>query len=148
MKKSRIIALISAVVVILVIGVGISMYRKGTIGTGTLMKDTKSGSNVSDFTAVFLTNGQVYFGKEYTAPTGQVDLRDIFYLQVNQAIQPSGNNSANSKTTDNSNVQLVKLGNELHGPSDRMLINTQQVLFTESLKNDSKVVQAINSYKP
>ena len=43
-------------------------------------------------------------------------------------------------------LTLIKLGNELHGPTDRMVINRDFILLTESLKNDSRVVQAIDNY--
>jgi hypothetical protein len=138
---------LAAVVVILVGAIAVVGITKGGFFGSQIIKD--SGSNISDYSAVFLTNGQVYFGKLYTgAPTGDLDLRDIYYLQVNQQIQPNQKDSASSpsNTSNQSNVVLVKLGQELHGPNDRMLINKEQVLFTESLKNDSKVVTAINNY--
>jgi hypothetical protein len=39
------------------------------------------------------------------------------------------------------------LGSELHGPEDKMSVSSEQVLFWENLKNDSKVVQAIHKYQ-
>ena len=109
---------------------------------GSLQKDT--GSNISDYSAVFLTNGQVYFGKIYGRTDQALDLRNIYYLQVNQQVQPEQKASAAATPTPQPQVSLVKLGNELHGPNDRMQISSNQVLFTESLKTDSKVVDAIN----
>ena len=44
------------------------------------------------------------------------------------------------------NLSLVKLGNELHGPEDAMYINMDHVLFTEELKEDSRVVDAVKRY--
>jgi len=44
-------------------------------------------------------------------------------------------------------LSLVKLGNELHGPTDAMHINRDQILFIEDLKDDSNVFQAITNYK-
>jgi len=140
--------LIGIIVVVLVIVAGawyIFAKTDLTGGANVVLKD--SGSNISDYSAVFLTNGQVYFGKVYQDNSETVDLRSIYYLQVNSdssTLQNGSNSSSNSSA--NNQVSLVKLGNELHGPNDRMLINKQQVLFTESLKNDSKVVTAINNY--
>jgi hypothetical protein len=149
MKRSNLTGLLVIVIVILVAGVGYTyLSSTGKIGNGTggtIVKD--SGSNISDYSAVFLTNGQVYFGKLYTRTGTVLDLRDIYYLQVNQTVQPSQTTSATATPTPSPQVSLVKLGNELHGPNDRMLIDQNQVLFTESLKDDSKVVQAINNYK-
>jgi len=102
------------------------------------------------YQAVFLTNGQVYFGKIGASKDGYISLSDIYYLQVDQSVQPSTENKdtqSQEATTDaNSNVQLVKLGNELHGPEDQMQISNDQVLFWENLKEDGKVSKAIDSY--
>jgi len=105
-----------------------------------------AGVKGGQYQAVFLTNGQVYFGKVSDINSGYVKLSDIYYLQVQQSVQPDAKSSTTS-TDNNSQVSLAKLGSELHGPEDTMYISRQQVLFWENLKNDGKVVQAINSYK-
>jgi hypothetical protein len=103
-----------------------------------------AGVKGGQYQAVFLTNGQVYFGKVSSVNSDYVQLSDIYYLQVQQSVQPDDKSKA---ATDQSQVSLAKLGSELHGPEDAMHISRQQVLFWENLKNDGKVVQAINSYK-
>lgn len=147
MKRTGLLAVLVIVIVVLGGTVTLLARKNGYFGGSVLIKD--SGSNISDYSAVFLTNGQVYFGKMYTSPSAVVDLQDIYYLQVNQSIQPGG--SSTSTTTNSStqqpDIQLIKLGDELHGPADHMTINRQQVLFTESMKSDSKVVKAISDYK-
>jgi len=92
----------------------------------------------SKFQAVFLTNGQVYFGNVVTANRGFVDLKNIYYLSVNQQVQPKDNKD--------SSVSLVKLGCELHGPVDEMMINRDQVTFWENLRTDGQVSQAIDKW--
>ncbi|KKS87977.1 hypothetical protein A3I36_00305 [Candidatus Giovannonibacteria bacterium RIFCSPLOWO2_02_FULL_45_28] len=92
------------------------------------------------YQAVFLTNSQVYFGRLSDARSSYPVLTDIFYLQVAQPLQ-AGNPPAGGQ------VQLVKLGNELHGPKDEMRINRDHILFVEDLKPDSQVVKAIESFK-
>lgn len=90
--------------------------------------------------AVFLTNGQVYFGEISSEDEKALTLKGIYYLQ-----------SKGSATEDNlvtqPDVSLLKLGSELHGPEDWMEINKQNVLFIEKLKPDSKVGKAIENYK-
>ena len=105
------------------------------------------------YQAVFLTNGQVYFGK-LSAHGSYVELTDIYYLQVTQPLQQassSENATPTSTGTANSNqqpnIQLIKLGSELHGPTDAMYIEKDKVLFWENMKDDSKVVTAIKQYK-
>ncbi|HZM63885.1 MAG TPA: hypothetical protein VFB59_02005 [Candidatus Saccharimonadales bacterium] len=93
----------------------------------------------SKFQAVFLTNGQVYFGNIVTANKDFVDLKNIYYLSVgNQQVQPKDNKETS--------VSLVKLGCELHGPVDEMVINRDQVTFWENLKTDGQVSQAIDKW--
>jgi hypothetical protein len=109
------------------------------------------GMKTKGYQAVFLTNGQVYFGK-VSANGNWVKLTDIYYLQANDNLQqaatadqsknanPSGTTTANPQNQ----IQLVKLGSELHGPEDVMYIEKDKVLFWENMKDDSQVVQAIN----
>ena len=65
--------------------------------------------------------------------------------------QSEGNNNDNANAgqqqEQKTELSLVKLGNELHSPEDRMMINKDQVVFVEDLKNDSKVTDAITRYK-
>lgn len=99
----------------------------------------------NDWQAVFLTNGQVYFGKIVKQNKSEVVLKDIYYLQVVGALQQGS--EAQKKDNKQGELSLVKLGNELHGPTDNMYINRDQVLFIEDLKEDGNVGQAIKNYK-
>ena len=99
------------------------------------------GVNKNQYQALFLTNGQVYFGKLEKADSNTIKISDIYYLQVQQAVQPKDDEKQQNET------QLVKLGEELHGPEDQMFIDRDQVIFWENLKDNGKVVEAIKSYK-
>lgn len=95
--------------------------------------------------AVFLTNGQVYFGKIKSINSKYLDLRDIYYLNINQPVQP--NQEQNEESGQQSQVTLVKLGcSELHGPADQMIINRDQVTFWENLKENGQVAKAISDW--
>jgi hypothetical protein len=94
------------------------------------------------YTAVFLTNGQVYFGHIKDLDEKTVDLTDVFYLQTTNDLTAAKDKNGQA----NVQLSLVKLGEELHGPKDAMSINRQQVLFWEELQESGKVVQAINAY--
>lgn len=91
--------------------------------------------------AVFLNGGQVYFGKIQELNNKYVSVTDIYYLRVKQQVQPEGEQQAQQ------DISLVKLGCELHGPQDQMLINREQVVFWENLKDDSQVATAVEAYK-
>lgn len=99
----------------------------------------------NQYQAVFLTNGQVYFGKIRSINAGYLNLADIYYLQAQQPVQPQAN--ASPQTQSQPNLSLVKLGNEIHGPEDSMYIERSQILFWENLKTNGKVAQAIASYQ-
>lgn len=102
-----------------------------------------TGTQTEGYQAVFLTNGQVYFGKISSMTATDVTLEDIYYLQVQQQnIQPPAEQQGQQPQ-----LSLVKLGNELHGPQDKMIINRDHVLFWENLKDDGRVVKAISDHK-
>ena len=104
------------------------------------------------YQAVFLTNGQVYFGKLAGASGDSMQLTDVYYLQVQQDVQGETSTDQTQAPTedaaknDESQVSLAKLGSELHGPEDAMQINRDQVLFWENLTDESKVVSAIKQH--
>jgi len=128
------------IVIAIVVLAGIGLIFKDKIKSGL------EGRNqaISGYQAVFLSNGQVYFGKLSDAKDTYVTLRDIYYLQVvQQQQQLQGQQAAPGQQPQ---VSLVKLGNELHGPADVMKINRSQILFYEDLKTDSQVVKAIKDY--
>lgn len=88
--------------------------------------------------AVFMTNGQVYFGYLSHPNSQSMTLQNIYYLKT----QDLADNSTNA----NKKIVLVKLGNELHSPEDVMYINRDQVLFFQDIKADSKINDAINKF--
>lgn len=99
----------------------------------------------SDYQAIFLTTGQAYFGKVVGSMTGQyVEMEDIYYLQTQQPLQQS---TKDKKPADQPSVSLVKFGGELHGPTDQMWFNRDNVLVIQNLRSDSNVVKTIENYK-
>lgn len=113
-------------------------------------KDSATGAtgiNSGKYQAVFFTNGQVYFGKLESFSAEAMKLTDIFYLQTENASDASENPQSTASKDENSNVQLIKLGDEIHGPEDEMILSKEQVLFYENLKSDSKVAESIAKYK-
>ncbi|HVM76694.1 MAG TPA: hypothetical protein VMU07_00900 [Candidatus Paceibacterota bacterium] len=90
--------------------------------------------------AIFLTNNQVYFGHFCEVPfSPTVTLHNVYYLQVSAGANQDFANTAQSQ------FKLVQLGNEIHGPTDEMVIPMSQILFWETLRSDSAIVAAIKS---
>jgi hypothetical protein len=128
------VSLLFAVTVLLVALIAYMVFVKPNVNKQAEYVDT------TKYQAVFLAGGQVYFGKIKALNTGYTKLDDIYYLRVNQQVQPNG-------TQTQGDVQLVKLGCELHGPQDSMVINSDQVIFWENLKDDGQVAQAVSKYQ-
>src|SRR3989344_7818454 len=101
--KSKLVWLVVAVVAVL------ALWQSGVLPMRLSGK----------YQAVFLSNNQVYFGKLYNANSSYPTLRDIYYLQVTQVLQPKDPKSPAQQ------INLVKLGGELHGPEDEMRINRE-----------------------
>lgn len=147
-KKGGILKALGVIIIIAVIAlVGLYLVSKYTkynvLNVNKTAIDKVAVSKPSGWSAVFLSNGQVYFGKIEKQNDNLLFLSSIYYLQVTKQIQPA---EQNAEQQEQQNVSLVKLGNELHGPKDEMTINMDHVLFTEELKQDSRVVDAINRY--
>jgi hypothetical protein len=138
-KKTKFKFVVIAIVVILLLGAlsfgGWSFYQSGT----------SSSIDESKYQAVFLTNGQVYFGKLHIFNGSYMKLNDIFYLQTKTAASSENPQVTSDQSTPD--VQLIKLGNEIHGPVDEMVISKDQILFFENLKKDSKVTDSIVKYQ-
>src|ERR1051325_7186399 len=116
MKSSNntVMAIVAAVVVLLVVVGALAWMQMN----GNATNQVKGGQ----YQALFLTNGQVYFGKLSNVDDKYVRMTDIYYLQVQQSVQPADKNTQPQ-------VSLAKLGSELHGPEDAMEVNRDQVLF-------------------
>lgn len=121
---------------IVLLAVGVAWYL-WTSSSNSLMSTVKK----DNYQAVFLTNGQVYFGKIKNASTTTVTMSDIYYLQ--QDVQ--GSKDEKDKDKEQNQMSLTKLGNEIHGPEDTMFIQKDQVLFWENLKTDSQIVKSIKN---
>jgi hypothetical protein len=137
---------ILVIVIIIVLGIIALVFRSKLFPSSAVTADKLSG-----YQAVFLSNGQVYFGKISETNSDYVQLADIFYLQVNTPAGSTDTTSAatavNSASSASTQLSLVKLGNELHGPADQMFINRDQILFYENLKADGQVAEAIVKYQ-
>jgi len=89
----------------------------------------------TEYQAVFLDNGQVFFGRLESGGSGFLTLRDVFYVQrLNEADKKEARNI------------LVKRGSEWHGP-EFMRINSRHVVLIEPVAPDSRVAQLIREAK-
>jgi hypothetical protein len=123
--------LLAVALLILVCAVGWLFYQK----------NSEDMIDPAKYQSVFLVNGQVYFGKLEKASGDYFRLTDIWYLQLTQPLQPEQSGASAAQ----SNPELIKLGDEMHGPEDEMIIKDEQILFFENLKDSGKVVETIKT---
>src|SRR5262249_3186071 len=89
----------------------------------------------TEYQAVLLTGGQVYFGKLEGFGTAYPILREAYYVQ----------NVLNPDTKQQSSV-LVQRGSEWHGP-DRMYLNPGHIILVEPVGANSAVAKLIADKK-
>lgn len=94
-----------------------------------------TGVDKDKYQAVFLTNGQAYFGKLHDYGTQKPYMSDVYYFQAGDT--PQGDEGQQATQT------LVKLGDEIHKPEDKLILNREAILFVENLSGEGSVVQAI-----
>lgn len=123
----------------------ITVLAVATICYLAFAKDSTDQAKYVDenkYQAVFLTNGQVYFGNVSTINEDFIRLNNIYYLTQNTTT------GANGQTTADGNYTLVKLGcQQIHDPTDEMLISQTQVSFWENLEDKGKVVTSIKEFQ-
>lgn len=92
--------------------------------------------NSSGYQVVYMTSGQAYFGKlkntsgEYLVLTTPYTAQDV---------KPEGEEDVQTSTT------LVKVSQQQYGPTEVMSLKSDQVLFWQNLRDDSKVTEAIKN---
>jgi len=138
-SRKRSLLIVGAVILLIGLVAGASWFVKSQTGVAATIDGNR-------YQAVFFTNGQVYFGKLKAMNGDYMRLTDIYYLQA-KSTEEDKSNPQEASAQDASNVQLVKLGSEIHGPDDEMVVNKDQILFFENLKKDSNVSTTIASYQ-
>lgn len=135
-RPLRFVAVIIGVV-LLVVG--------GLFAWSTLKGAAAPGIDTSKYQAVFLVNGDIYFGKLEPAGGDYMKLTNIYYIQ--SPTTQLTDKETQQASTDQNNVKLIKLGEEIYGPEDAMIISRDQIMLYENLKPNSKVAQAIEKSK-
>ncbi len=155
-SKSIMLLVVTILVIVVVILLGVMVFP--TIKDK--FSSSENGIDENAYYAVFLSNGQVYFGHLSNVSKDFPELNDIYYLQLNQQQQQQEQQQAQVQPAEGEQpelqdqsqeqqpeLSLVKLGKELHGPEDKMVLNQEHILFYEKLTDDSNVVKAIKEDK-
>ena len=131
-------------IVAIIVGVLVAIAVIALSGWFLQRSSTAATIDNDKYQAVFFTNGQVYFGKLDQVNAGYFKLTDVFYIQAQEASANSEN--PQQTASDSTDIRLIKLGSEVHGPDDEMIISKEQILFFENLKKDGKVSDSIIKY--
>ena len=137
-KNKIVVTMLIIIAVIILVISGLLLWSKN-----------KSAASIdaSKYQAIFLSNGQVYFGKLQALDNGYFKLTKVFYIQGSTDTDADAAKSKDPQQTTSSDMKLIKLGKEVHGPEDAMIINRDQVQFYENLKSDGEVAKLIDQYK-
>jgi hypothetical protein len=111
------------VVLILVLFASGCSDKSGVLGGA----DKAKIALATEYQAVFLDNGQAFFGKLENADSDYPVLKDVFYIQ--RLVNKDTNEVKNS---------LIKRGSEWHGP-DQMYINSKHIVLIEPVNPNSRV---------
>lgn len=85
----------------------------------------------TEYQAVFMENGQVFFGKLENMGSAYPLLKNVFYIR--QQVNPE---------TKEVKQVLIRRGNELHRPN-QMYINASHIAIIEPVSADSQVAKLI-----
>ena len=88
------------------------------------------------YQAVFLTNGQTYFGRYVDRIGPYVKVEGAYYIQQTAT-------ATEDQPQQPPESRLIRRGSELHQPLPVVLIPKTAILFVEDLKSDSAVAQFI-----
>lgn len=133
-------------IVAIIVGVIVAVAVVALSGWFLSRSSTAATIDSNKYQAVFFTNGQVYFGKLKPVNASYFKLTDVFYIQAQEADATADSENPQQTSTQSTDIRLIKLGSEVHGPDDEMIISKEQVLFFENLKKDGKVSDSITKY--
>lgn len=90
----------------------------------------------TEYQAVMLANGQVFFGKLEGLGTPYPVLSDVYYVRT----------YADPKNPQSATSTLVKRGQEWHAP-DSMVMNAAHIILVEPVTKESRVARLIAEIK-
>ncbi len=123
MKTKQVVSILIIVAVLVALGVW--------IGLSVFSSRVPNPSGVSPYTALYMTTGDIYFGKFSKFP--EPHMTDVWFLQ--------------RSTTQNNQQQfgIVPFGTAFWGPVDDVHFSSNQILFRARLRNDSQVVKLMEN---
>lgn len=146
MKRSSTVILSIVVVAIVAVASYFVLARNGNVSlTGGVVKD--SGDNLSDYSAVFVNGGGIYFGKITKMNDDVVVLEEVYNYGVVPATDGKTTTTNSSSTTQETRPTLFDASKVGIAPAKMYNISRDAVILWYSLRTDSDVVKTIDEYK-
>jgi hypothetical protein len=98
-------------------------------------KNENALSFKTEYQAVFMDNGQVFFGRLESGGSAHPLLKEVYY--IGRQTSPDGKEVQNI---------LLKRGNEWHGP-EYMYITASHIVMIEPISSTSRVAELIKALK-
>jgi len=133
-KKGILWTIVVALLILVVAGVAWFIWSSA--------KNTVTGIDSSRYQAVFMSGGQVYFGKLSAFNDESFKITNVYYLNTQTATDEEASDAGQQNP-----IHLVPITSEIHGTEDEMIIMKSQILYYENLKADSKAAQLIEQDK-
>lgn len=95
----------------------------------------------SGYYSFFLTDGQIYIGKISRQDDREINIKDVYYAISDQGVVSLNNYI---KGID---FSLVRVGREIHGPENSVVLNRKKVIFYKNLAPEGKLAEAIKNVK-
>ena len=129
------------VILLIMVVAGVFLYR-AWVATPQLPGDLSSDAKK----AVFLTNGQVYFGDVEVANKDFLLIKNPYYLKTQTVLQEPVEEG--QKAEPRQQLALTPLGApglQIHGPERAMYVRWDQVAYIENMTEDSTVVKTMKT---
>lgn len=120
----------------------IAIVLGGWFAWSAYSKSTNYGIDNSKYQAIFLTNGQIYFGKLHAFNDESFRLTTGYVAQAKTETTSGDSDDADTETSGG--IVLIRLANETYGPENELFISKQQILHYENLKADSQYAKLID----
>jgi len=124
-KNKKLFIVLFFVILVVLIGLGV------WIGMAVVGNRTADPSAPSGYTAVYMTSGDIYFGKLHWFPREY--LSDALYV-----VRSTGQSGQ-------AQLGLATFKSAFWNPVGDIYLNPAQILFTAPLRNDSQIVAAIQN---
>ena len=128
MQKRKVAVMAGAALVLLVAATGVFWLIQQVYQSNLQRIDT------SAYQAVFLSNGQSYFGKLQNTGGDFLVMKSPYTAQT-----------VKDSTTSADTTTLLRVKDQVYGPEDSIAIKSSQVTSWQNLRSDSKVTTAIDS---